>query len=135
MKTFSWLVTALNPLQYWNHFLFKGLCIYPICTSVQIDASDFIFDGRYFHIVRLQDLRLWVPNLLVLIRLTMMSLCLTFRFPFDGNIFFAWRGLISFMFLSIFTANVLDLLISMVFLFLLVSKQASKQASKHISMK
>ena len=39
------------------------------------DVSDFIFDGRLFHIFGPMDFKLWVSNLLVFIRLTMMSFC------------------------------------------------------------
>ena len=44
------------------------------------DVSDFIFDGRLFDIFGLRDLKLLVRNLLVFIRLTMMSFCLNFAF-------------------------------------------------------
>ena len=37
------------------------------------DVFDFIFDGRLFHIFEPKDLKLWVQNLVVYIRLTMMS--------------------------------------------------------------
>ena len=52
------------------------------------DVSDFIFDGRLFHIFGPKVLKLWVPNLLVFIHLNMMSLCLTFEFSLGVNIFF-----------------------------------------------
>ena len=83
------------------------------------DVSNFIFDGRLFHIFRSKDLKFWVPNLLVLIRLTMMSFYLTFKFSLGVNIFFMQGGLISFRVLNISTAN---LRISRVGLLLLRSK-------------
>ena len=52
------------------------------------DVSDFIFNGRLFHIFGPKDLKLWVPNLLVLKRFTMMSFCLSFEFSLGVNIIF-----------------------------------------------
>ena len=52
------------------------------------DVSDFMFDGRLFHIFGRKDLKLWVPNLLLSIRLTMMSFCFTSEFSLGVNIFF-----------------------------------------------
>ena len=88
------------------HFSPSQVLIYSL--NFRKDVSDSIFDGRLFHIFGPKDLKLWVPNLLVFIRLTMMSFCLTFAF-FLGN-----GGLISFRVLNISTANVLNLGISMV---------------------
>ena len=48
------------------------------------DVSDFIFDGRLVYIFGTRDLKLWVQNLPVFIRLTMMSFCLTFAFYLGG---------------------------------------------------
>ena len=48
------------------------------------DVSDFIFDGRLVYLFGTMDLKLWVQNLPVFIRLTMMSFCLTFAFYLGG---------------------------------------------------
>ena len=48
------------------------------------DVSDFIFDGRLVYLFGTRDLKLWVQNLPVFIRLTMMSFCLTFAFYLGG---------------------------------------------------
>ena len=55
--------------------------------NFQNDVSDFIFDRRLFHIFGPKELKLWVPNLLVFICLSMMSFCLTFEFSLGVNIF------------------------------------------------
>ena len=68
------------------HFGPSQVLIYSL--NFRKDVSDFIFDGRLFHIFGPRDLKLWVPNLLVFIRLTMMSFCLTFAFSLGVNIFF-----------------------------------------------
>ena len=52
------------------------------------DVSDFIFYGRLFYIFGPKGLKLWVPNLLVFVRLVLMSFCLTFEFSLGVNIFF-----------------------------------------------
>ena len=83
------------------------------------DVSDFILDGMLFHIFGPKNLKFWVPNLLVVIRLTMMSFCLTFESSLGVNMFFMQGGLILFRVFNISTANVLNLLISMVGLLLL----------------
>ena len=51
------------------------------------DVSDFIFDGRFCHFFGPKDLKLWLPNLLVLIRLTIM-LFHTFEISLGVTIFF-----------------------------------------------
>ena len=77
-------------------------------------------DARFFfYIFWPKNLTLWVPNLLVLIHLIMMLLCLTLGFSLDVNILYMYGGLISFRVLNILTANVHNLLISMVILLLL----------------
>ena len=48
------------------------------------DVSDFIFDGRLVYLFGTRDLKLWVQNLPVFMRLTMMSFCLTFAFYLGG---------------------------------------------------
>ena len=48
------------------------------------DVSDFIFDGRLVYVFGTRDLKLWVQNLPVFMRLTMMSFCLTFAFYLGG---------------------------------------------------
>ena len=52
------------------HFGLSQVLIYPL--NLGNDVSDFIFDGWLFHIFGPKDLKLWVPNLLEFIRLTMM---------------------------------------------------------------
>ena len=73
----------------------------------------------FFYIFWPKNLTLWVPNLLVLIHLIIMLLCLTLGFSLDVNILYMYGGLISFRVLNILTANVHNLLISMVILLLL----------------
>ena len=68
------------------HFGPSHLFIYSL--NFRNDVSDFIYDGRLFHIFGPKDLMLWVPNLVVFIRLTMMSFSLTFEFSLGVNIFF-----------------------------------------------
>ena len=48
------------------------------------DVSDFIFDGTLVYVFGTRDLKLWVQNLPVFMRLTMMSFCLTFAFYLGG---------------------------------------------------
>ena len=48
------------------------------------DVSDFIFDGRLVYLFGTRDLKLWVQNLPVFMRLTMRSFCLTFAFYLGG---------------------------------------------------
>ena len=86
------------------------------------DISDFIFDGRLFHIFGPKDLKIWLPNLLVFISVTIVSFYLTFKFSLGVNKFFKQGGLISLRVLNILKANVFNLCISMVGLLLLRSK-------------
>ena len=90
------------------------------------DVSNYIFDDRLFHIFGPKDLKLWVPNLLVFIRLTTMSFCLNFEFSLGVNIFYHVSGLllISFRVLIISTANILNLRIFVVGLLLLRGKDS-----------
>ena len=97
------------------HFSSSQVLIYSL--NFRKDVSHFIFDDRLFNIFDPRDLKLWVPNLLVFIRLTMMSFCLTFAFSLGLNIPF----MISFRVLNISTSNVFNLRISMVGLLLLRS--------------
>ena len=48
------------------------------------DVSDFIFDGTLVYVFGTRDLKLWVQNLPVFMRLTLMSFCLTFAFYLGG---------------------------------------------------
>ena len=105
------------------HFGLSQILIYSL--NFRNDVSDLIFDGRLFHIFGPRDLKPWSPNLLVFLRLTVMSFYFTFAFSLGVNIFFMQGGLISFRDLNISTANVLNLRISMVGLLLLRSKVSS----------
>ena len=79
-----------------EHFLFVCLCILHFGPSQILiyslnfgnDVSDFIFSRKLFQIFRPKDHKLWVPNVLVFIRLAMISFCLTFAFSLGLNIFF-----------------------------------------------
>ena len=86
------------------HLYFSPSQVLIYFLNFRNDVSDFIFDGRLFHIFGTKDLQLSVPNLLVFIRLTMMSFCLTFKFSLGLNIFFMLGWLISFRDLNILTA-------------------------------
>ena len=68
------------------HFCPSQVLIYFL--NFRNDVSDFIFDGSLFHVFGSRDLKLWVPNLLVFMRFTVMSFCLTFAFSLGVNIFF-----------------------------------------------
>ena len=78
------------------HFGPSQVLIYSL--NFRKNVSDFIFDGRLFHMFGLRELKLWIPNLLAVMHLTMMSFFLTFVFSLSVNIFFMQGGLISFRF-------------------------------------
>ena len=62
--------------------------IYISCSDVYKYIASVRWSERLFRIFRPKDLKLWVPNLLGLINLTMMLLCFTFGFFLDVNTFF-----------------------------------------------
>ena len=61
---------------YTMHLQFGPSQVLIYSLNFRKDVSDFIFDGRLFHIFGPRDLKLWVPNLLVFMCLTMKSFCL-----------------------------------------------------------
>ena len=78
-------------LMHTLHLKFGWRQVLAYSLSLRNDVPDFIFDGRFFHIFGPKNLKLWEPNLLALICLTMMSLSLTFMFFLGMNIFFMKR--------------------------------------------
>ena len=67
------------------HFGPSQVLIYSL--NFRNDISDFTFDGRLFHIFGPRELKLWIPNLLAFMHLTMMSFFFTFVFSLGVNIF------------------------------------------------
>ena len=105
----GFLFTCLCIPCMFMHTLLRSIPSFKAFLNFRKDVSNFILDGRLFQIFGCKGITLWVPNLLVFIRLTMMSFYLTFEFSLGVNIFFMWRGLISFRVLNISVANVLNL--------------------------
>ena len=87
MSSIPWSPTAYIFCSHVYAYLPSAPQVLIYSLNFENDVSDFIFDHRLSHIFGPKDLKLWLPNLLAFIRLTMMLFCLTFEFSLGVNIF------------------------------------------------